>query len=409
MALAIRIRIYCDESDRAGHVPLTTAIVQLLWREHATGVTVITGVEGFGGSRTIHSARGVELAASRPCLVEWLDSPEKFESIWPRLQPLVQRVVVTRESVELLVLPHHGLRKLSKDAVVADVMEPAPVTVPPTATLEQVISTVIEHGLRFVPVTDEGRLVGVITNGDLVERAGLDARLELLAALGRDAAPPVNGRHAEDIMSREVVTIRPTARLREAAALMVERGLKRLPVVDDRQHLVGIVSRADLLRSIADIYPDDDGESTPAAGATAGDLATRHVPKVAPDTPIAELVDRVASTRLNRAVVVDSEGRPIGVVSDTELLKRVQRADRGLLDRLMRRGRGGDELATTGQTAADVMNPAPLLVRDSTPVLEAVRQMMEGHRKLMVVVDADGRLVGTVDRAAALRAAFGLN
>lgn len=102
---AVRVRIYCDEFDKSGHTPLTTAIVQLLWSERASGVTVVNGVAGFGASRHLHAARQVDLGSNRPVVIEWIDLPERFAAIWPRLRDLVQHAVVTHEAVDLLVAP----------------------------------------------------------------------------------------------------------------------------------------------------------------------------------------------------------------------------------------------------------------------------------------------------------------
>jgi PII-like signaling protein len=101
-----RVRIYCEQSDRAGHAPLPTAIVQLLWRERASGVTVLNAVEGFGARHVMHSAHLVDLGANAPVVVEWLERPDRFDEIWPKLEPLLQQAVVTVEDVAALVPPH---------------------------------------------------------------------------------------------------------------------------------------------------------------------------------------------------------------------------------------------------------------------------------------------------------------
>ena len=101
-----RVRVYCEQSDRAGHTALPTAIVQLLWRERASGVTVVNAVEGFGARHVLHSAHLVDLGANAPVLVEWLERPDRFAEIWPKLEPLVQHAVVTVEDVDTLVPPH---------------------------------------------------------------------------------------------------------------------------------------------------------------------------------------------------------------------------------------------------------------------------------------------------------------
>lgn len=106
MAAAKRVRVYCEQGDRHGHTSLATAIVQLLWHERASGVTVFNAVEGFGARHVMHSTHLIDLGANAPVLVEWLERPERFAEIWTKLGPLVQHAVVTVEDVGLLVPPH---------------------------------------------------------------------------------------------------------------------------------------------------------------------------------------------------------------------------------------------------------------------------------------------------------------
>ena len=105
MTDGVRITIYCDEDDRVDHKPLVRRVVELLWSKRAAGVTVLHGDEGFGLSRHLHTARHIELAAHRPVLIEWVDTAERFEEVWPELQELVRDVVVTRERLEVVHSP----------------------------------------------------------------------------------------------------------------------------------------------------------------------------------------------------------------------------------------------------------------------------------------------------------------
>ena len=405
MSTGTRVRIYCDASDRAGHTPLATAVVQLLWREHASGVTVVNAVEGFGASRVLHSARLVDVGANAPVIVEWLDTPERFDAIWPQLAPLVGHAVVTMESVEMLVAPHHGLRPLPAGATVAEVMRRDVVTVAPTTPLRDVVERMRRDDLRFVPVVDGDRLAGVITNGDLVSRGGLAVRLELLDAAGEAGAITVADGTAADVMTRDPVATSPRARIVDAAHLMLERGLKRLPVVEEGR-LAGLVSRLDLLRTVAGAAPGSDGHAAPPGARTAGEAADTDVPVVRLDTGVAEVLDAVVSTRLNRAVVVDDSRRVLGMVSDAELLRRVGGEHHGLLDRLMHRGSVQAQQSGRGRTAADLMvAPVETVPRDM-PLRDAIARMLADNLKLLPVVDGEGRLHGMIDRADALRAAF---
>jgi CBS domain-containing protein/PII-like signaling protein len=403
MRQATRVRIYCDQGDHAGHTPLATAVVQLLWREHASGVTVLNAVEGFGASRVLHSARLVDVGANAPVVVEWLDSPERFDVIWPQLEPLVRHAVVTMETVDMLVGLHHALRRLEPEATVAEVMRTDLVTVVPAAPLREVVALMRAQDLRFVPVLAGDEIAGVITNGDLVSRGGLSMRLDLLDAAGGAAAIAVADKAAGEVMTPDPVTTTPSTLLTDAARLMLDLGLKRLPVVESGR-LVGLVSRLDLLRTVADVVPENGTATEAHGGRTAGEVAVAAVPVVHPDTPVADVLDAVVSTRLNRAVVVDDQRRVLGVVSDAEVLRRFGGEERGILDRLM--GRGGNGHLLRGRTAADLMvGPVTTVPRD-LPLRDAIARMLHDNVKLLPVVDEDGRLHGMIDRADALRAAF---
>jgi CBS domain-containing protein len=132
------------------------------------------------------------------------------------------------------------------------------------------------------------------------------------------------------------------------------------------------------------------------------DVATIH-----PESALSEVFQAVVSTRLNRALVVDQERRPVGLVTDAELLERVTPALRpGAIRSLMQRlpfghAKGEESVAahTRGRTAADVMSRQIATVREDVLLSDAVAAMLRGEQKVLAVTDADGRLVGIVDRA----------
>jgi CBS domain-containing protein len=187
---------------------------------------------------------------------------------------------------------------------------------------------------------------------------------------------------------------------------MLERGLKRLPVLDADGRLVGMLSRLDLLRALGESYPaPDDAGKASGAPVVVGDVMSRHVPVVRQEARLAEVLDVVVSTRLNRAVVIDGAGRVQGVISDADVLHRLEsHAHPGVLGTLMRHSRMvPDEAART--TAAEMMRAPALTVTPDTPIREAARRMVDERRKILPVVDASGVLVGIVDRAHLLTAA----
>jgi len=408
MKEAVRIRIYCDQRDRAGHRPLSEAIVQLLLREHAAGVTVVEGIDGFGASRELHRSHIRDLGSPRqPLVIEWIDSPERVAAVWPRLEPMVHDVLTIRDTVRVMHAAARRVPPLSHSSEVREVMEPRPLTVAPGASLSDLTRTMYEHDLRFVPVVDGDRLVGVVTNGDLVRHGVLPLRLELHRAIAAHPENPSEFETVRDVMTATVVTTTPAVHLHEAAHVMIEHSLKRLPVVAQGQ-LVGVVSRYDVLRSVS--APDHEAQAPEvSAGArTVGEVARHEVPTVSRGSGLADVLDAVTSTRLNRAVVVDEDSRVVGIISDVALLRHLESASEGALARLMPRvfQPAPDDPALRARTAADVMvSPVVTVARDAL-IPAAIRLIVAGGRKILPVVDEQGVLCGIVDRADLLRAAF---
>jgi CBS domain-containing protein len=137
-----------------------------------------------------------------------------------------------------------------------DVMTARVASIGPGATVREAARLMIERGVSGLPVVDDERVIGMVTEGDLVRRRELGTEpggAWWLVALADGAAKDyrkANGVSVRDVMTRPVFGVRPNASLRQVAKLMQERGIKRVPVMEDGR-LVGIVSRADLVRRLA--------------------------------------------------------------------------------------------------------------------------------------------------------------
>jgi CBS-domain-containing membrane protein len=135
---------------------------------------------------------------------------------------------------------------------VRDVMTRTVVAVPTTATFKELVRLMHEYRVSAVPVVGEDdTIVGVVSEGDLLLKRDPDLfEWHLLEGPRRRAdRRKALGRVARDLMSAPPITIGPAASTAEAAQLLHDRDIKRLPVVDERGHIVGIVSRVDLLAS----------------------------------------------------------------------------------------------------------------------------------------------------------------
>lgn len=156
-----------------------------------------------------------------------------------------------------------------------DVMTTGVATVSPDAPIEDAAKLLLERGISAAPVVDaRGRVVGIVSEGDLVRRAetGTEPRrswwLALLAGRDEQAAEYIktHGRTVRDVMTRDVISVGDRIPLERIATLLERQRIKRVPVIRGGK-LVGIVSRANLLRGLA--------ARKPAAGPRAGDRTIR--------------------------------------------------------------------------------------------------------------------------------------
>src|SRR5579884_810467 len=131
---------------------------------------------------------------------------------------------------------------------VDDVMSREVIALPARASLKEAARLLLEHRISGVPIVDDRRrLVGVLSESDLVAKEGGEDSSE---------ASKLEARLAGEAMTAPAKTIAPWRSVASAAAQMLAEGVNRLPVVDGDGRLVGIVTRADLVRAFA--RGDDD-------------------------------------------------------------------------------------------------------------------------------------------------------
>lgn len=95
------LRLFVGERDRHEHRPLYEAIVQKARAEGLAGATVLRGVQGFGASSVLHTAKILELSDDLPMVIEIVDSEDKIERFLPVLQEMMASGLVTLEKVRV--------------------------------------------------------------------------------------------------------------------------------------------------------------------------------------------------------------------------------------------------------------------------------------------------------------------
>jgi CBS domain-containing protein len=146
---------------------------------------------------------------------------------------------------------------------VADVMTHDPIVVRPETPLQEAIQILAERRISGLPVVDRsGELVGVISETDLMwKETGvtppayimfLDSVIYLQnpGAYERDIHK-VLGQTVGEVMSKNPITISPDQPVKEAATIMHQRSIHRLPVIDGTGQVIGILTRGDIIRAMS--------------------------------------------------------------------------------------------------------------------------------------------------------------
>src|SRR3989442_4047081 len=257
------LTIYLGESDQWQGTPLYFAIVQFLREQGCAGATVTRAVAGYGAGSRLHAGGGWQWSSDAPVVIQVVDQPDRLRRLLPRLQEMLSGGLMTLHEIDVLKYTHARRRGLSAKLPVRQVMETALTTVKLDTPVVLVVDLLLAAPFRALPVVDaQFRLQGIISTGDLINAGLLPMRrglvrtaLELDSLTAEAIEVPLeqarqSTRTAQDIMNRQMRTVGPDLPIREAARLMLETGLRRLPVVEADGRLVGMLTRADLLQAI---------------------------------------------------------------------------------------------------------------------------------------------------------------
>jgi CBS domain-containing protein len=150
----------------------------------------------------------------------------------------------------------HALERLSRAVTAAEIMTTEVVTVAPDTPVAEVAAAMGRRGVSGVPVVDaENKVVGVISEKDFLTRMGVqDAKnfMSLVANCLKTKSCvglPMEAALAADIMNSPAVTVAPATPVRDIATLLTKNSINRVAVTDPDGRLLGLVSRADIVRA----------------------------------------------------------------------------------------------------------------------------------------------------------------
>ncbi len=253
---------------------------------------------------------------------------------------------------------------------VSDVMSRDPVTVDKDRNLKDVLNLMQQHRITKIPVVDEGKLVGIVTDGRIADKLGrahnahtqtgtfhassvMDKEFvrahpdetvaNLLADVGKpgltmipvckgdklvgvvtkaDLLPLVKSESAvSDVMTRELQSVDASSRLVHARRLLLDHDIARLPVLQDG-HIEGIIAEHEIATTLAGFKEADDSvQKATVRDLKVGDAMNRDVITGAPDMTAWAAAQMMLDHHVGALPIVDGSGTIQGIVTRTDLLQ----------------------------------------------------------------------------------------
>lgn len=239
--------------------------------------------------------------------------------------------------------------------LVSDLMHRGLITCTQDTPLGQVAVLLTRHHVHALIVVDRDRRpVGLISDYDLMAGEWLSADNESLSTMRKLTAG--------ELMSYPLVTVDCTMPLNEAAQIMVQKDVNRL-VVTENGSIVGVIASSDFVASIA--------KAARLQRDTVADVMSDAILVCRDKTPVKSAARAMTDARYRSVLVVDANGKALGVVSEKDLLPLLK--DGGIRDEL---------------TVSDVMHKI-LTVDIHASLREAADLMIQNHHHRVVVVDKD--------------------
>ena len=180
------------------------------------------------------------------------------EDLRDALREMKTYVDVTEEDLKKIysVALKHAKKRLESRIAVGDIMTRKVVTARMDSGIHDVSALLSENRISGLPVVDGGNhVVGVVSEADLLSMAGMEKGHSFKDIVKHILGEPVpkrkQGNRVGEIMSSPAMTTRPETDIRDVAKILESKGIKRLPVVDEENKLVGIVSRGDIVRAMS--------------------------------------------------------------------------------------------------------------------------------------------------------------
>jgi len=283
------------------------------------------------------------------------------------------------------VFPKHPARlaECHPEARAGSVMSIAsknPVVIYSTTTVKQACAVMVDSGIRRVPVVDAGtkKLVGILSARDMVDFFGGGEKYRIVKNEFRGNLFAAVNLPVSKIMNEDVVSVKESETVGKAARAMLEKGVGGCPIVDGSGVVTAFVSERDFIKRLA-----HDG-----CGIKVGDIMSRDVITVTPETSLATAARIMISKGVRRLPVVEKD-EVVGVLRTSGILRFISASE------FAKFGTTDSDEILEREKVGDVLRGYFVAVKPADDIGE-VMEIITARRLGGFVVEEDGKLVGIV-------------
>ncbi|MGL6297643.1 MAG: CBS domain-containing protein [Methanobacteriaceae archaeon] len=185
------------------------------------------------------------------------------------------------------------------------------VSIPQTTTIKETAHIMVENNFRRLPVTDpgSGKILGIVTAMDILDFLGGGDKFNLMEKRYDDNFLAAINAPVKEIMSRNIISMSKKGSMGEAITKMMENDIGVIPIIDDNEKLVGIVSERDFATAMAGVLTEE----------IVDDFMATDVITITPGTPIESVTKIMVRNNFKRIPVVEDE-EIVGIVTANDIL-----------------------------------------------------------------------------------------
>lgn len=266
---------------------------------------------------------------------------------------------------------------MTTSKIVENWMTQPVVSIDPYTRLDDAKQLMNTKSIRTLPVTNEGKLVGIVTRRDLLRydpSAAMKSHWTEYSGLENETV--------DHIMSRKVTTVRSNATVGQAARVMYENKFSGLPVTDTSRQMVGIITSTDMFRFIL-----ENSDYVNSFYKTSS-LMTSLVETIAPYETLFEAHRLMGIMRIRALPVVDDHETLVGIITRTDVLSADPSAFMKHRQDLSRK--------ILSTPISYIMTSKPITINPDTPVSTAAELMMNYKIHSLPVLNEENRLAGII-------------